>query len=56
VIFTLSDKTDWIYNKAELIARAAGSSISSNQVETLVIIVSGDIANKGYKEGVKKSV
>ncbi len=43
------DKTDWIFNKAELIARAAVSSVFSDPVKTLIIIVSGDIANKGFE-------
>lgn len=41
---------DWIYNKADLIARASVSSVFSEQIEAFVIIVTGDIANKGLKE------
>ncbi len=43
------DKTDWIFNKAELIARATVSSVFSDPVETLIVFDSSDIDNKGFE-------
>lgn len=43
------NENDWLVDKSELIARATVGSLFSASVENLVVVISGDIANKGQE-------